>query len=77
MYINIYFIGELQHVLNLSKPRIVFCSSKTIDKMGAILDEHPHIKYLVVFGKSRRTANKTKVILFDDIVKGNWETQKR
>ncbi|XP_057660898.1 uncharacterized protein LOC130896667 isoform X1 [Diorhabda carinulata] len=58
---------ELKHVLNLSKPKLIFCSNKTIDKMVSILPDHPYIDKLVLFGNvESKQQNVTK---FQDIIK--------
>ncbi|CAH2001725.1 unnamed protein product [Acanthoscelides obtectus] len=67
-----YTPRELKHVLNLSKSTVIFCSMKTVDKMISILPEHPHIKYLVLFGNEKR--NHPKIVMFHEIM-GNADSE--
>lgn len=55
-------------MLNLTKPKIVFCSPKTIDKMVSVLPQHPYIQHLVLFGD--KVTKHKGVTMFNDIVKG-------
>ncbi|XP_072382627.1 luciferin 4-monooxygenase [Diabrotica undecimpunctata] len=59
---------ELKHVLSLSKPKFIFCSSKTIDKMVSILPEHPYIQKLILFGNE--DCKYQNVTRYADIVRG-------
>ncbi|XP_030755680.1 luciferin 4-monooxygenase [Sitophilus oryzae] len=63
-----YTVAELKHCLGLSKPKIVFCSDKTIDKVISILPEHEYIQKLVLFGGRRHSH--PSVVSFNDIVAG-------
>lgn len=65
---NFHFVGELKHVLSLSKPRMIFCSPNTIDKMVNILSEHQYIQKLVLFGNKH--YRHEKVVMYQDIVGG-------
>ncbi|XP_050296214.1 uncharacterized protein LOC126736057 [Anthonomus grandis grandis] len=60
---------ELKHVLNLSKPKIIFCSAKTIDKMISIRPQYPYIQKLVLYGKEIKQQN-SDVFMYDDILQG-------
>ncbi|VEN46207.1 unnamed protein product [Callosobruchus maculatus] len=68
-----YTPWELKHVMGLSKPKVVFCSSRTVDKMLSILHEYPYVKYLVLFGEERRSYHP-KVVMFNDIM-GNADRE--
>ncbi|KAJ8947061.1 hypothetical protein NQ318_019955 [Aromia moschata] len=57
---------ELKHVLSLSKPKMIFCSERTIDKMVGILPDHPYIKRLIVFGKERPKNNGAELEEVDE-----------
>lgn len=59
---------ELKHVLNLSKPKLIFCSDRTIDKMVSVLPDHPYIDILVLFGNVE--CKHKHVTNFDDIIRG-------
>lgn len=59
---------ELKHVLNLSKPKLIFCSDRTIDKMVSVLPDHPYIDRLVLFGNVE--CKHKHVTNFDDIIRG-------
>uniref|UniRef100_A0A6P7H3I2 4-coumarate--CoA ligase 1 n=1 Tax=Diabrotica virgifera virgifera TaxID=50390 RepID=A0A6P7H3I2_DIAVI len=59
---------ELKHVLSLSKPKFIFCSNKTIDKMVSVLPEHPYIQKLILFGNE--ACKYQNVIRYADIVRG-------
>ncbi|CAH1373792.1 hypothetical protein MTP99_015171 [Tenebrio molitor] len=63
-----YTPGELKHVLNLSKPRAVFCSPITVNKMTKVQRDHPFLKYIVLFGKDKPKNNR--VMSFEDIIAG-------
>lgn len=61
-----YLPGELKHVLSLSRPRFIFCSEKTIDKMMKIQPENQFIEKLILFGPQQPPRN---VLSFNSIVK--------
>lgn len=67
---NIFSAGELNHVLSLSKPKFVFCSPNTINKMVNILNEQPYIQKLVLFGN--KIYKHEKVVMFQDILRGKF-----
>nr|CAI5855873.1 unnamed protein product [Callosobruchus analis] len=62
-----YTPWELKHVMGLSKPKVVFCSLRTVDKMLSILHEYRHLKLLVLFGEEQRSYH-TNVVMFNDIM---------
>lgn len=63
-----FVLGELKHVIGLTKPTIVFCSDKTIEKMISVLPEHPYITRLVHISKK---PLKHKIVTgYFDILKG-------
>lgn len=62
-----YTPRELKHVLNLSKPKIIFCSNRTINKMVSILPEHPYIRKLINFDDD--PVHNLKVFKFSDLVR--------
>ncbi|XP_060526778.1 uncharacterized protein LOC132702259 [Cylas formicarius] len=66
-----YTPAEVKHVLGLSKPKVVFCSEKTINKLLAALPNHPHILKLVLFGNKRRVDKN--IVMFEDIIQGPFE----
>ncbi|VEN46206.1 unnamed protein product [Callosobruchus maculatus] len=68
-----YTPWELRHVMDLSKPKVVFCSPRTVDKMLSLLHEYPCVKYLILFGKERR-SHHPKVVMFNDIMR-NADTE--
>lgn len=45
--------GEIDHALNLSKPKIVFASTNTIDKVLEVTRKHSSIEAVIVFGDKR------------------------
>lgn len=60
--------GELKHVINLTKPTIVFCTDKTIKKMISVLPNHPYITRLVHISKN---PYKHKIVTgYFDILEG-------
>ncbi|KAJ8970912.1 hypothetical protein NQ314_000962 [Rhamnusium bicolor] len=63
-----YTPRELNHVLNLSKPKFIFCSTRTIDKMVGILPEHSFIRNIILFGKKKPKNNK--VVAYESLIKG-------
>ncbi|XP_018574151.1 luciferin 4-monooxygenase [Anoplophora glabripennis] len=63
-----YTARELKHVLSLSKPKVIFCSPRTIEKMVGILPEHPYIKKLVLFGKEK--SKHKNVIMYQELMEG-------
>lgn len=62
------FTGELLHVLSLSKPKVMFCSARTISKMLQVQNDHPYLQKLVLFGNE--TKPNGRVELFNDIIRG-------
>nr|CAI5858418.1 unnamed protein product [Callosobruchus analis] len=68
-----YTPWELKHVMGLSKPKVVFCSLRTVDKMLSILHEYPYVEHLVLFGDERR-SHHPKVVMFNDIM-GNADKE--
>lgn len=68
-----YTTGELNHVLNLSKPKIVFCSNLTVKNMLAVIKDQSNIQKLVLFG-SKVSAN-SNITMYRDIIKEVKEDQ--
>nr|CAI5858416.1 unnamed protein product [Callosobruchus analis] len=68
-----YTPWELKHVMGLSKPKVMFCSLRTVDKVLSILHEYPYVKHLVLFGEERR-SHHPKVVMFNDIM-GNTDRE--
>lgn len=66
--VYVAFLGELKHVLSLSKPKIIFCSPRTIEKMVGILPDHPYIQRLVLFGKEK--SEHQDVIMYQELIEG-------
>lgn len=65
----IYFlIGELQHVINLSKPKIVFSSPEVIDKLLQIVPKNSYLTEVVEFGSG--TRNNKQIISYRKIMEG-------
>ncbi|CAH1972296.1 unnamed protein product [Acanthoscelides obtectus] len=62
-----YTPWELKHVMNLSKPKVVFCSYRTVDKVLLNLHEYQFIQLVVLFGKERRSYHP-KVVMFNEIM---------
>ncbi|XP_023030474.2 luciferin 4-monooxygenase [Leptinotarsa decemlineata] len=63
-----YTPGELKHVLGLSQPKMIFCSSETVDKIISILPEHPYVKQVILFEGSHPSYKN--VVNYQDIIKG-------
>ncbi|KAI4457775.1 long-chain-fatty-acid--coa ligase [Holotrichia oblita] len=63
-----YTADELNHVVNLSKPKVIFCSEKTIDVFLQMLPRFPYVKKIILFGKKR--INHPILVMFNDILKG-------
>ncbi|ENN71727.1 hypothetical protein YQE_11649, partial [Dendroctonus ponderosae] len=63
-----YTPAELKHVLNLSKPKLIFCSEETIEKMLKFKATEPSIRQLVVYGNTK--PPNTDVVIFEDILQG-------
>lgn len=61
-----YLPGELNHVLNLSKPKIMFCSERTIEKMVKLHPTNTYIEKFVLFGKQKPPKN---VLSFELLLK--------
>lgn len=59
---------ELKHALTLSKPKLVFCSEKTIEKMTSVLIDNSYIQNLVLFGNNKYSHGQ--IVYFNDIIKG-------
>ncbi|GLV31341.1 uncharacterized protein CBL_11072 [Carabus blaptoides fortunei] len=47
-----YTADELTHTLNLSRPKVIFCSPSCLNKIVSATGAHPFIKHVVVFGRS-------------------------
>ncbi|KAL3280307.1 hypothetical protein HHI36_017796 [Cryptolaemus montrouzieri] len=62
-----YTGGELNHALNLSRPKIVFSTPSSLSKLTGITTNHTDIKLIVVFG-----SHESKKFLqgLDDIIRG-------
>lgn len=54
--------GEIDHALNLSKSKIVFASTNTIDKVLSVTRKHSSVQTVVVFGQ--KTGDDAEVIDF-------------
>jgi len=64
-----YTDREIDHVIKLSKPKMVFCSNKTVKLMGKVKNENRNIiQKLILFGNKR--YNKDDLIMYEDIIKG-------
>ena len=50
-------LGEIEHALSLSKPKIVFASSSTIDRIVNIAKRNSFIKNIMVFGNASNYAH--------------------
>lgn len=57
------FLGEIEHALNLSKPKIVFASPTTIDKVLSVTAKRSSIEAVIVFGETNGISDP-KVIEF-------------
>ena len=42
--------GELQHAVNISKPRIIFCSERVQDRVDEVSRQAGSVKEIVTFG---------------------------
>ncbi|XP_019869694.1 uncharacterized protein LOC109598263 [Aethina tumida] len=62
-----YTPRELLHVLSLSKPKVMFCSARTISKMLQVQNDHPYLQKLILFGNE--TKPNGRVELFNDIIR--------
>ncbi|CAH0559648.1 unnamed protein product [Brassicogethes aeneus] len=62
-----YIPRELKHVLGLSKPKAIFCSSTTIDKIIKCQPDHPYLKKIILLGNETKPNNS--VILFEELIK--------
>lgn len=61
-----YTSGELNHVVNLSKPKVAFCSSSTLKLMIKLKQKHAFIEHLILFGK--KPSNNLP--MYEDIIRG-------
>ncbi|KRT82352.1 AMP-binding protein, partial [Oryctes borbonicus] len=62
-----YTTGELDHVVNLSKPKVIFCSEKTIKTFLHMLPRFPFVRKIILIGEE--TINHPVVIRLSDILK--------
>ncbi|CAH1972287.1 unnamed protein product [Acanthoscelides obtectus] len=62
-----YTPWELNHLMGLSKPKIIFCSHRTVDKVLLTLNEYPYVKTVVLFGEEQRSYHPN-VITFNQIM---------
>lgn len=63
------FLAELNHVVNLSKPKLIFCSDKTIEKIISTLPKFPYVTRVVHMG-TKKIKNRI-VINMNEIIIGN------
>lgn len=63
---NLLFLGELNHVVNLSKPKVAFCSSSTLKLMIKLKQQHAFMEHLILFGK--KPSNNLP--MYEDIIRG-------
>lgn len=56
-------------MLNLSKPKLIFCSEETIDKMLKFRATESSIEQLVLYGGTK--PPNADVMMFEDILQGN------
>lgn len=54
-----FFLGELIHVLNISKPRIVFCSASTLTNVIKAKDDIPSIEKIILLGGTKINGLET------------------
>ena len=48
----VVFPGELHHALNISKPKLIFCSEIALQRMDEVARQHSCVKGIIVFGKA-------------------------
>ncbi|KAL1510017.1 hypothetical protein ABEB36_004675 [Hypothenemus hampei] len=66
-----YTPAEANHVIKLSKPKVIFCSELTINKMKGLKSEHSYIQKLVLFGPT--SYPDSDIVIFENILNGVTE----
>lgn len=53
----IYHLGEVHHAINLSKPKLIFASKMTIDRITKVAKSNSFVKKIVCFGTNTPSSN--------------------
>lgn len=49
-FYNITILGEIIHVLNISKPKIIFCTSGVLDNILKAVKDVPSVQKIILIG---------------------------
>uniref|UniRef100_T1P9V4 Luciferin 4-monooxygenase n=1 Tax=Musca domestica TaxID=7370 RepID=T1P9V4_MUSDO len=63
-----YSEREVHHAINLSKPKVMFASKMTIDRIAKVAKNNSFVKKLVVFGNDSTSSH---VLAFDALMKSD------
>lgn len=66
--INVLFLGELKHALQLSKPKVIFASLNAIKNVTSVCKQLPFVKYVILLDEQKLSENCIK---FHDFIDAN------
>ena len=55
--INVLFLGELKHALQLSKPKVIFASSAALKNVLSASKKLPFVKHLIILDEKNLNGN--------------------
>lgn len=64
----------MKHMLNLSKPKMIFVSPPFFNKVFTVAQQHPHVEHLVFYDSINVNANHTNVHSFNEFMKFQNDT---
>lgn len=64
------FLGEIEHALNLSKPKLIFASAFALEKVLSVIGKLKFVKKVVLLSDFDLSDGHPSVILVDDFLKG-------
>lgn len=59
------FLGEVHHALNLSKPKVVFASKTTVERISKVAKNNAFVKQIIVFSTA---SENPQVHAFKDLM---------
>lgn len=63
--VNVYFPGEIMHLLNITKPKIIFTSPITAQNVHDCSKDLPYVKHVITFGDFEVIPG----LMFNDLIK--------
>lgn len=75
MYLFLIFIGEIVHAFNLSRPKIVFASQKSMNVIISAMSQCPFVEKVIIFGptvddilKNMKNFNNNILISYNEFI---------